>query len=135
FLDLLGMGIANMGDFDGDGVNDLLVGAYGRSFAGQDFVGGQYLWLLNRDGTVRRWFYYGSENINPRSQTLGLHYDFGTACAGPGDIDGDGVRDLVVGAQREGAVGGFDREDGSKNGAVHGRLLNSERAIKSRPTP
>src|SRR5262245_12457139 len=130
FFDMLGMGIANMGDFDGDGVNDLLVGAYGRDFAGQDFVGGQYLWLLNRDGTVRRWYYYGSENINPRSQNLGLHYDLGTACTGPGDVDGDGVRDILVGAQREGAVWGFDREEGSKNGAVYVLLLNSNGTLK-----
>jgi hypothetical protein len=131
FLDLFGMSCANMGDFDGDGVNDLLVGAFGREYAGQDFVGGQYLVLLNRDGTCKRWHYYGSENINPRSQNLGLHYDLGTACAGPGDIDGDGVRDIVVGAQREGAVWGFDREEGSKNGAVYVLLLNANGTIKT----
>jgi len=131
FVDLLGMSIANMGDFDGDGVNDLLVGAYGREFAGQDFVGGQYLWLLNRDGTCKRWFYYGSENMNTRSQTLGLHCDLGTACCGPGDIDGDGVRDLVVGAQREGWLSGFDREEGSKKGAAYVLLLNANGTIKT----
>jgi len=129
--DLLGMSCANMGDFDGDGVNDLLVGAFGRDFAGQDFVGGQYLMLLDRDGTCRRWFYYGSENINPRSQTLGLHYDLGTACAGPGDVDGDGVRDIVSGAQREGWISGFDREEGGKQGAVYVLLLNSNGTLKT----
>jgi len=131
FLDLLGMSVANMGDFDGDGVNDLLVGAYGRSFAGQDFVGGQYLWLLNRDGTVRRWFYYGTENMNPRTQTLGLNYDLGTSCTGPGDIDGDGVRDILSGAQREGWVDGISREEGSKKGAVYVLLLNANGTIKT----
>jgi PKD repeat protein len=130
-VDLLGMSIANMGDFDGDGVNDLLVGAFGREFAGQDFVGGQYLWLMNRSGSVKRWFYYGSENMNPRSQTLGLHYDLGTSCAGPGDIDGDGVRDILSGAQREGWVNGFDREEGSKKGAVYALLLNANGTIKT----
>lgn len=131
FVDLLGMSIANMGDFDGDGVNDLLVGAYGREFAGMDFVGGQYLWLLNRSGSVKRWFYYGAENMNPHTQTLGLHYDLGTSCAGAGDIDGDGVRDLLTGAQREGWVDGANREEGSKKGAVYVLLLNSNGTIKT----
>jgi len=131
FVDLLGMSIANMGDFDGDGVNDLLVGAYGREYAGQDFVGGQYLWLLDRSGAVKRWYYYGSENMNPRSQTLGLHYDLGTACAGPGDIDGDGVRDILTGAQREGWVSGDSRVEGSKKGAVYVLLLNANGTIKT----
>jgi PKD repeat protein len=131
FVDLLGMSVANMGDFDGDGVNDLLVGAFGREFAGQDFVGGQYLWLMERTGRVKRWFYYGSENMNPRSQTLGLHYDLGTACAGPGDVDGNGVLDILSGAQREGWVSGFDREEGAKDGAVYVLLLNANGTIKT----
>lgn len=130
-VDLLGMSCANMGDFDGDGVNDILVGAFGREYAGMDFVGGQYLMLLNRDGTCRRWMYYGAEVINPRSQTLAMHYDLGTACAGPGDVDGDGVRDIVSGAQREGWVSGFDRVDGSKQGAVYVLLLNSNGTLKT----
>ncbi len=130
-VDLLGMSIANMGDFDGDGVNDLLVGAFGREFAGMDFVGGQYLWLLNRSGSVKRWYYYGAENMNPRSQTLGLHYDLGTSCAGAGDIDGDGVRDILVGAQREGWIDGTTRTEGSKKGALYVLLLNSNGTIKT----
>jgi PKD repeat protein len=131
FVDLLGMSCANMGDFDGDGVNDLLIGAFGREFAGMDFVGGQYLLLLNRNGTCKKWFYYGAEVINPRSQTLGLHYDLGTACAGPGDVDGDGVRDILSGAQREGWVDGFSREEGSKKGAVYALLLNANGTLKT----
>ncbi|HEX6885893.1 MAG TPA: FG-GAP-like repeat-containing protein, partial [Planctomycetota bacterium] len=131
FADLFGMSCANMGDFDGDGVNDLLVGAFGREYLGMDFVGGQYLLLLNRDGTCKRWFYYGAELINPRTQTLGLHYDLGTACAGPGDVDGDGVLDLMSGAQREGSVSGFDRTEGSKKGAVYLLLLNANGSIKT----
>jgi hypothetical protein len=129
--DFFGMSCANMGDFDGDGVNDLLVGAFGRRFNFQNYVGGQYLMLLKRDGTVRKWFYYGSENMNVRTQTLAVNYDLGTSCAGLGDVDGDGVRDLVVGAQREGALSGLEREQTTNQGALYLLLLNANGTIKT----
>src|SRR6185436_15340106 len=96
-----------------------------------DFVGGQYLLLLNPSGTCKKWFYYGAEVLNPRSQTLAMHYDLGTACAGPGDVDGDGVRDILTGAQREGWIDGLSREEGSKKGAVYVLLLNANGTVKT----
>ena len=129
--DFFGMSCANMGDFDQDGVNDLLVGAFGRRVHFMVYVGGQYLMLLNRDGTVKRWFYYGYENINSRTQTLGVNYNLGTSCVGLGDVDGDGVLDLATGAQREGAISGLEREQSTNTGAVYVLLLNANGTIKT----
>jgi PKD repeat protein len=125
------MSCANMGDFDRDGVNDLLVGAFGRRINFMNYVGGQYLMLLNRDGTVKRWFYYGTENMNTRTQTLGVNYNLGTSCVGLGDVDGDGVLDLATGAQREGAISGLEREESTNKGVVYVLLLNSNGTIKT----
>lgn len=130
-FDLLGMSVANMGDFDEDGVNDLLVGAYGRRHETQGFVGGQYLWLMEPDGRVKEWFFYGSPNLNPRTQTLGLWYNLGGACAGPGDVDGDGVRDIVSGASRDGWISGIERYEGEKSGAAYVILLNRSGSVKA----
>jgi len=129
--DFFGMSCANMGDFDRDGVNDLLVGAFGRRINFMNYVGGQYLMLLNRDGTVKRWFYYGTENMNTRTQTLGVNYNLGTSCVGLGDVDGDGVLDLATGAQREGAISGLEREQSTNKGAVYVLLLNANGTIKT----
>ncbi len=129
--DFFGMSCANMGDFDGDGVNDLLVGAFGRRIHFMVYVGGQYLMLLNRDGSVKRWFYYGYENMNSRTQTLGVNYNLGTSCTGVGDVDGDGVLDLVTGAQREGAISGLEREESTNTGAIYLLLLNQDGSIKT----
>ena len=46
--DYFGMSCANMGDSDQDGVNDVLTGAFGRRIHFMNFVGAQYLMLLNR---------------------------------------------------------------------------------------
>ena len=129
--DFFGMSCANMGDFDRDGVNDLLVGAFGRRIHFMNYVGGQYLMLLNRDGTVKRWFYYGYENMNSRTQTLSVNYNLGTSCVGLGDVDGDGVLDLATGAQREGAISGLEREESTNTGAVYVLLLNANGTIKT----
>lgn len=129
--DFFGMSCANMGDFDKDGVNDLLVGAFGRRINFMNYVGGQYLMLLNRDGTVKKWFYYGTENMNIRTQTLGVNYNLGTSCVGLGDVDGDGVLDLATGAQREGAISGLEREQSTNKGAVYVLLLNANGTIKT----
>ncbi|NOT29080.1 MAG: PKD domain-containing protein [Planctomycetes bacterium] len=129
--DFFGMSCANMGDFDKDGVNDVLIGAFGRRIHFMNYVGGQYLMLLNRDGTVKRWFYYGYENLNSRTQTLGVNYNLGTSCAGLGDVDGDGVLDLATGAQREGAIFGLEREESTNTGAVYVLLLEANGTIKT----
>ena len=85
-----GFAVASVGDVDADGLPDLLVGAPFAAFAGQarlfSGAGGALLGTWTGDAAQD---------------------DFGSAVAGVGDANRDGVPDFVVGAPR-GDLGGID---------------------------
>lgn len=116
-----GASLAPLGDLDEDGVVDLAVGAPNDRDGGYDY-GAVWILFLNDDGTVK-----GEQKI---SATEGgfegpLEDDkFGSSVAGLGDLDGDGVPDLAVGARND--------DDGlSYNGAVWILFLNADGTVKS----
>ena len=67
--------------------------------------------------------------INDETASLGLFNgdNFGTAVANIGDLDGDGVNDLAVGAYHDNAGGGA----GTNRGAVHIIFMNTDGTVKS----
>ncbi|MGB5048978.1 MAG: PKD domain-containing protein, partial [Caldilineaceae bacterium] len=94
--DLFGFGLAGAGDVNGDGFNDLLVGAFGQDGAG--------------DGAGRAWLYFGSAaGIDPAGVVVGSGQAagdaFGYAVAGAGDVNGDGYADLLIAAHLNDAGG------------------------------
>lgn len=111
--DSFGSAMANIGDLDGDGVADLAVGAYGDVL---------YVLLLNASGTVKASTKIG-DGLNGGPSLSG--YDgFGFAIANIGDLDGDGVTDLAVGAE-------YDTTGGYHRGAVHILFMNDDGTVKS----
>ncbi len=94
--DRFGYASAALGDLDGDGVPDLAVGAILDGDAGPQ-RGAVWILFLNADGTVR-----ASQKINDASGGFtGVLHDsdvFGRSIANLGDLDGDGVIDIAVGA-------------------------------------
>ncbi len=85
----LGAAVAGAGDLDNDGVGDVVVGAPGYA-NGQAGEGALYVFLSG--GTVLP----GMPSAIIEGGTADLR--LGSAVAGAGDLNGDGVSDVVVGA-------------------------------------
>jgi hypothetical protein len=85
-----GQAIADLGDVDGDGVHDLVVGPCTDATGGGHQVASVRV-LSGRDGALIR-FIRCSDSVG------GNLPSFGASVAGPGDVDGDGVPDVLVGA-------------------------------------
>src|SRR5262249_41922198 len=119
--DNFGRSVASLGDLDGDGVTDLAVGANGDDTNGVN-RGAVYVQLLHRNGTIK-----SSVKIargTGGGPTLADNDNFGRSVTSLGDLDGDGVTDLAVGAN------GNDT-NGVNNGAVYILFLNANGTVKS----
>ncbi|MBU1124100.1 VCBS repeat-containing protein [Patescibacteria group bacterium] len=110
-----GRSIDAIGDIDGDGITDLAVGS-------QDSV---WIQFLNSDGSVK-----SSQKIDSKTKNLGFSTHrtmFGADVSNIGDINGDGINDLLVGNYSN------DQEDRIV-GKAHILLLNVDGTVKSSST-
>jgi hypothetical protein len=89
-----GYGVERLGDFDGDGVFDLAVGAAGNSDGGAN-NGALHLVMLKPDGSVKD-VHTISEQLGGLGETLDIADSFANTIANLGDLDGDGTTDLAV---------------------------------------
>lgn len=80
--------MAMAGDLDGDGVSDYLVGAYDHRWNGNEHQGRAFV-FSGRSGKLL----FTLDNPNPQKEAA-----FGFAVAAAGDIDKDGVPDVLIGA-------------------------------------
>jgi hypothetical protein len=119
--DRFGCSIAALGDFDGDGVPDLAVGARNDDDGGSD-KGALWILHLNADGSVR-----AHRKISAAAGgfggSLGYGDQLGYSLAAPGDLDGDGVIDLLAGAPR-------DDQRGTDRGALWALFLNADATVR-----
>jgi len=120
--DRFGSSVASLGDLDGDTVTDLLVGASFDDDGGTD-RGAVWILFLNSNGTVKS-HQKISDTDGGFTGTLDDGDNFGTAVASLGDLDGDTVGDILVGAYH-------DDDGGNNRGAVWILFLNSNGTVKS----
>jgi len=104
--DYFGRSVAGIGDLNENGVPDIVVGAIGDNFGGTD-RGVVYVLFLNTDGSVK-----SHQKISDTQGRFTGQLDngdqFGISVGRIGDLNGDGVPDIVVGAYL-GDDGGADR--------------------------
>jgi len=100
-----GRAVSGAGDVNGDGLADVIVGAPFASPNGLDYAGRSYVVFGKSDGAP-----VALADIAAATETLGFAMDgatfgsyAGDAVSRAGDVNGDGLADVIVGANREGA--------------------------------
>lgn len=102
-----GRGVDGAGDFDGDGYDDIVIGAYGSALPGFSAAGLAYVYFGGPTGVDL------TSELILQAPVLSTGMSFGYTVAGVGDVDNDGKDDIAVQARREPV-------DGVNNaGAVH----------------
>ncbi len=120
-IDQFGSSVSEIGDLNGDGVIDMAVGAFGDSIGGNQ-KGAVYVLFMKADGTA-------NSSLKIADNTNGglslMDYDlFGNSVSGIGDLNGDGVLDMAVGALGDSIGGSF-------RGAVYVLLMNVDGTANS----
>ncbi len=119
--DHFGNAIARLGDLDGDGVSELAVGAELANLNGTR-KGVVWILFMNSDGSVKLARRIG-DGEGDFKDNLSADDHFGSALAGIGDLDGDGIPDLAVGADQ------YDG-GGSNRGAIWVLFMTSDGKVR-----
>jgi len=98
-VDLSGRSVSGAGDIDGDGIDDLLIGAPGADPNGNTNSGSSYVVFGRNSG------FPATMNLAGLDGTTGFRIDgvaaddsSGDAVSRAGDVNGDGIDDLIIGA-------------------------------------
>ena len=103
--DFLGQDAATAGDFNGDGIDDFFIGAARADHAGEDF-GALYLVLGKTTAFSKSDLAVLSLNSSTGIRFEGTSNSFtGFNTSHAGDVNGDGISDIVIGAMNASPAG------------------------------
>jgi hypothetical protein len=95
-LDFSGEAVSGAGDVNGDGIDDLLIGASNASPNGRRLAGVSYVVLGSDQGLPATIDLATEADLTIQGATA---YDrSGLSVSGAGDVNGDGIADLIIGA-------------------------------------
>jgi hypothetical protein len=110
-----GYALTSLGDVNGDGAPDFAVGVPNQN-VGANVTQGQVLVVSGATGTV----IHTLNDPDPQASAF-----FGWAVVGTGDVNGDGVPDVAVGAPMQNRVFVFSGQDGSLLHSVNNTAANA----------
>jgi len=108
---LLGYSVSGAGDINGDGFDDVILGATGAHSGGLFTNGAAYAYAGIDGSLLYEWSGAAAGD------------DFGHSVSGAGDVDGDGVPDLLVSAKNADADGLTDNGTADVYSGADGSLL------------
>jgi hypothetical protein len=108
-----GISSSAIGDLNDDGVDDIAIGATNQ---GGFTYGSVFILFMKSDGTV-------ANDVEIKTIESSDFDSFGSSVCGLGDLDGDNVEDIAVGAS-------YDNDGAYQAGAVWILLLNKNGTIK-----
>ena len=99
FDDFSGISVSGAGDINGDGIADVIIGAYGADPGGDGLAGESYVVFGSGGG------FAASLDLSSLGGTNGFVINgidaddwSGWSVSGAGDVNGDGIADLIIGA-------------------------------------
>ncbi len=111
FFGFSGWSVSGAGDVNGDGLSDVIVGEYRASVGANSFAGSSYVVFGKPDTDTVDLLSLGTGGF--RIDGAAQNDTSGFAVSGAGDVNGDGLADLIVGAP------GVDRTGTPRAGAAY----------------
>ncbi|MEK7790678.1 MAG: integrin alpha, partial [Deltaproteobacteria bacterium] len=96
-LDYLGMSTKTAGDVNRDGLDDVIMGAYGNNDGGSDDEGAAYILFGSTSLSATINLAGAGANVTILGKSINDY--LGQGVAGAGDINGDGFDDVIAGAR------------------------------------